>query len=222
MGRIQAARKPRRCLPLGLVATAFLASILVSTPASAAQTPTPSPCQPWGDEPTEGADLWAEVAEDVPTFAGVYVDEEARTLHVLLTDDGQSLTAAVHALQTIVRSHVLCEFNPVAEEAKYSYAELKAWDDQMIDVLSIPGTVSSGIDEAANRLEVGVEDLARHRPGVESFLAEVGIPLEVVNIMKRGPVQLGIEHPPPWELIGFGLTSLLVGAVAFLAWRRRL
>lgn len=173
-----------------LVAVLFPLMSLVAAPASGSPTPAPSPCQPRGDETTEGADLWAEVAEKVPTFAGLYVDEETRTLHVLLTDHGQSLKSAVHALQTIVRSQVLCDFTPVAQQAKYTYSQLKAWDDRLIQVLSVPGTVSSGIDEAGNRLEVGVEDLATHGPIVEVRLVELGIPREVVSIVQQEPVEL--------------------------------
>ncbi|MGH2554217.1 MAG: hypothetical protein ACRDHO_00675 [Actinomycetota bacterium] len=199
----------------------FLSSFVAS--ASAAPTPAASPCQPWGDETTEGADLWAEVGARVPTFAGLYVNEDTRTLYVLLTDQGQSLEEAVHAIQTIIRSHVFCEYAPVARAATYSYSQLKAWDDRISEVLSIPGTVSSGIDEVNNRLEVGVEDLAEQGPIVEAKLADLGVPREVAHIVQEQPPEFLIEERWPWTMlvIAIGLVLAVVVFVVFFAKLRK-
>lgn len=207
----------------GLVSAAFLVLSYVAAPAGAAPSPAASPCQPWGDETTEGADLWAEVARKAPTFAGVYVDEEKRTVYVLLTDDGQSLSAALHALQTIVRSSELCEYTPVARPAKHSYLQLKEWDDQLVNVLSLEGTVSSGIDEVANRLEVGVEDLEKQGPLVEAMIAEQGIPREGVSIVQQKPVELLQETRSAAPLLAATATGVViaVGLSATLITRRK-
>lgn len=210
---------------LRVTSTAFLLMNPLAAPASAQPSPATSPCQPWGDEPTEGADLWAAVAAEVPTFAGLYVNEDTRTLYVLLTDQGESLEEAVHAAQTIIRSSILCEYTPIARPATYSYSQLKAWDDRLAEVMSIPGTVSSGIDEVNNRLEVGVEDLAEQGPLVEAKLTDVGIPREVVNIVQEEPFVLLPETRSPVPF--FAATSLgLVVAIAlsatlFTRWRKR-
>jgi hypothetical protein len=198
-----------RRVPFWLVSAALLSFGLVATPASAAPTPAPSPCQLRGDETTEGADLWAEVAAQVPTFAGMYVDEDTRTLYVLLTDQGQSLKSAVHALQVIVRSPDLCEFTPVPVHARYSYEQLKAWDDRMGPAPLPPGFVFSGIDEVYNRLVVGVEDLATQGPLVKAQLVDLGIPLEAVRIVQQEPVVLDIERG--W--LPVALVEIAVGLV---------
>jgi hypothetical protein len=200
---------------------ALLLVTLLTATASAAPTPAPSPCQPWGDETTEGADLWAEVAARVPTFAGVYVNEDSRTLHVLLTDQGRSLEAAVHALQTIVRSEEFCEFTSVAEPASYNYSQLKAWDDRLAGVMSIPRINSSGIDEVGNRLEVGVEDPAIQGPLVEARWADLRIPREVVNIVQRGPVEVFLDDPSPWGLLQIGIGLVLAVGVFVVVFARR-
>jgi hypothetical protein len=212
-----------RQAPWWLAPVAILVMTFLAAPAGAQPSPASSPCQPWGDETTEGADLWAAVAAEVPTFAGLYVNEDTRTLYVLLTDKGQTLEKAVHAIQMIIRSHVFCEFTPVARPVTYSYSQLKAWDDRLAEVMSIPGTVSSGIDEVNNRLEVGVEDLAEQGPQVEAKLAELGIPRKLVSIVKEGPFFLDIERRSPWPvLIVIGLAlAVCVFVAARVTVRRR-
>jgi len=72
--------------------------------------------------------------------------------------------------------------------ARYSFAELRAWDDQAVSLLQIPGVVSSGIDHAANALRVGVQDL-RLESEVRRALQDLGIPEEAVVIEERaGPL----------------------------------
>ena len=199
-----------------LSATILFVSSFVAS-ARAAPTPTPSPCQLRGDETTEGADLWAEVAAQVPTFAGMYVDEDTRTLYVLVTDQGQSLTAAVHALQIIVRSPELCEFTPVALPAKYSYSQLKAWDDRMGAALSVRGIVSSGIDEAHNRLEVGVEDLATQGHLVQAQLIDLDIPLEAVKVVQEEPIEYLLPETRGTGPLLVGIAIVVVVGLVVLA-----
>jgi hypothetical protein len=207
-----------------LLAAMLLLMSSLAASASAAPTPAASPCQLRGDETTQGADLWAEVAAQVPTFAGLYVDEDTRTLYVLLTDGGQSLKRAVHALQTIVRSPDLCEFTPVPVHALYSYEQLKAWNDRMDPAPLPPGFVFSGIDEVHNRLVVGLEDPATQSPFVKAQLADLGIPLEAVRIVQSGPVVLGVAKQSLLPiLVGSAIVGVVAigGLAAFLARRKK-
>ena len=67
-------------------------------------------------------------------------------------------------------------------QATYSFAELnEAHKTMMPSVLGISGVVLTDIDEATNRLTVGVLD-QRAGAEVEKQLAALGIPPEMVNI----------------------------------------
>lgn len=138
----------------------------------------------------------------------------------MLTDQGQSLDAAVHALQTIVRSNEFCEFTPVAVPATYSYKQLRAWNDRMGPIWSIQGLVFDGIDEMHNRITVGVEDPAKQGRLVEAKLVELGVPRDVVNIVQQDPPEVYIGERSPWALLEKAIGLVLAVGVFAAALRQ--
>lgn len=189
-------------LLVGLVTGALSASPLVA----AAEDPT-------GDEEL------VRIAQQVPTFGGFYVDEDNQKLYVWLTDQGQSLPAAVEAILSTRGYSDLAHLTPVALAAQYSFMQLHAWHQQMLEVWTADGVVFTDIDDMYNRMTVGVEDPATHGPIVRAKLTELGIPIEAVEIVQQDPPSLypgrsSQPHPgksstlPAW--LAFGLISAVI------------
>ena len=66
--------------------------------------------------------------------------------------------------------------------AKFGFLELKKWHDQLaMQVLEIPGLVLTDIDDATNRLLIGVES-SEARDLVEQEAAALDIPRQAVEI----------------------------------------
>jgi len=137
-------------------------------------------------QPVTIDDLFDEVGNRVPAFGGMFVDEGKNTLYVYMVP-GQSgdLATLEQAISDV--------FGPRQQQiemlaGQYTFLQLNAWHDRMIDVLSIAGTVMTGIDHFNNRLKVGVEspDVAA---GVEAELVALGVPLEAVNIEQMAPAE---------------------------------
>lgn len=136
-------------------------------------------------------EIYAQMARDNPGFAGLYLDPDGKTLHVLVkTSASPAETAAV---ERAVRSHLARYDGPQPDKieidpAKYDFAELKEWYDRMGPVVwAVPGLVFTDIDEVKNGLRIGVET-AEARELVEQRLAELGIPNELVEIEISPPV----------------------------------
>lgn len=139
-------------------------------------------------EPT-GDDRLMAVAAKLPGFGGMYVDAATDTLYVY------SMDAANEAVTEQAIADALGEDAPRTStiellQAEYSFAELNELHKSMMpSVLGIPGVVLTDIDEANNRLTVGVQD-RKTRGKVRKQLAELGIPREMVNIERTKPVEL--------------------------------
>lgn len=221
--RIPRCRRLAFWRPLAL----FLLMSSVVTPAGAASLQATSAGQMTNyaqqGEPTQD-DLFAMVAQQVPAFGGMYVDEDTQTLYVWLTDQGQSLAAAVQALQSTFGSQILNEFTPVALPAQYGFTQLKAWSDQMV-ALSTPGIAFTDIDDGNNRLAIGVENLATQGPAVEAELVDLGIPLQVVSIEQSEGytdlLPLTREGPEILVWIAIGLVSVVIVSAWFSAARKK-
>lgn len=144
-------------------------------------------------------DLLARVADRVPAFCGVWVDEEAGQLKICLTDDGQSLMAARDALVRVLDDEDE-ELTPVAVKGEHGWTDLMHWYGLLTasDVWSVAELSFTDIDEEMNRIVIGLIDLAEEKK-VREALAEAGIPNEVVVIEEEAAaVQLPlIEETVP-------------------------
>jgi len=140
-------------------------------------------------------DLSTAVAMQMPEFGGMYVDEENDTLYVYWRDGG-SETAAPPTMAELrdILGDIDLPHDMVVLPARFGFLQLKQWHDSMArHVLWLPGVVLIGIDEAKNRLLIGVEDseawdlIGR----VDQQLIELDIPFEAVNLEEVGPIELG-------------------------------
>jgi hypothetical protein len=179
-----------RTLPALAGATFLLLTCIASAVANAGH----GRCQV-SDEP--GDDQYASIAKRVPAFGGFYVD--GSSLNVWLTDDGESLDAAVQEILSLPEHHGLADLTPEALPARYSFLQLFCWHWYQMSAVPEPdGIILTDIDDAKNRLTVGVEDLAAQGPAVRAWLVEAGIPLEAVDIIEEEPFML---LPGPGESV---------------------
>lgn len=130
---------------------------------------------------------FAELAQQVPGFAGMYFDEGGAPV-VRLKDAGQRGVA-----QTVLSKVLASRGRSVAAmrfaSADYDFPQLVAWRRQFPAIQGVAGVVSTGIDERANRLRFGVVDAAA-RQRVLAKLDELNIPRGAVLIDEVPPTRL--------------------------------
>jgi hypothetical protein len=137
-------------------------------------------------------DRFAQIATEVPGFGGMFFDENGTPTVYMLDDravDHRLVTKIEQALgQTVLGGEQLPKTGLQVLQGQYSFLQLKRWYDQMwVPVLEIPEVVMTDIDEAKNRLRIGVENLGME-PVVEEYLAQLGIPREAVVIEQTDPI----------------------------------
>jgi hypothetical protein len=72
--------------------------------------------------------------------------------------------------------------------AKYSFLQLIRWHNRLgREILGLSGVTMTDVDDAENRLLVGVEN-SKARAWVEKEVEALDIPDEAVNIVKTGPI----------------------------------
>jgi len=145
-----------------------MAALLVSGPAAHAQDE---------NEPMLTLDQeFARLAEGVPGFGGLYVDERGTT-HVYLVD--LSRAREVQDLGEQVEVH----------QGEYDFRDLYAWKAAVHDLLTRPGMVFLDIDEQRNRLLFGVE-----RTALDAFTAELP---ELLRSTRVPPEAVLVEAAEP-------------------------
>ncbi|MCL4368898.1 MAG: hypothetical protein M1337_07005 [Actinobacteria bacterium] len=131
-------------------------------------------------------DLLIEVARRVPAFGGMFIDEEGR-LAVYLLDVTQG-AAAEEAIAAIFGRERIPRGGTRVLQGRYSFLQLEEWYGRLQAVFEVPGVSFTDIDEANNRLAIGLEEIEK-RDMVERKVGELGIPLEAVQIEETGPIR---------------------------------
>lgn len=136
---------------------------------------------------------FAVLSEHVPSSAGYYIDREGST--VVLVRDSAEFGAARTAL---LRLRPQMPYAPTrgtirVEKAKYSFAQLARWRDLIFDKAfsSTPGVTSLDLDEARNRVVIGVDQaqLGNATEGVQRTLAQLDIDTAAIIIQAETPLQ---------------------------------
>jgi len=136
-------------------------------------------------------DPFAEVAQRVPAFGGMFFDDQG-VLNVYLLDLSQK-EAVEEAIVTVFGSE-LVQGSIRVLQGQYSFLQLAEWHNRMsTEVLGLPGVVLTDVDDAKNRLTIGVEELQRVQSQIEELLTRLGIPREAVIITETEPVILERE-----------------------------
>lgn len=127
------------------------------------------------------------LARDVPGFGGVYVAEDGIPT-VYLTDPSQR-GAAQRAVTGYLQRHGLEATGLRVKQAAFDLEQLDRWFlAASPEVLAVSGTVYMDLDEANNRLTVGVSDPGA-RAGVRSALTGLGIPESAYATVAAEPIR---------------------------------
>jgi hypothetical protein len=171
-------RSFRRFVPLGIIVA--LSLLLASTVGGAAQAGPPS-----GAAPGKSIDArFADVGRAAPGFGGMFV--RAGVLNVFLADHTQR-AAASRAIEAAFGAEALRAGGVRYLGADYSFNQLKAWQQRANALFAVSGVVTTDVDEAANRVAVGVESASAAR-AVEKEVAAAGIPAAAVRIDVVGQI----------------------------------
>lgn len=123
-------------------------------------------------------DEYAQMAERVHGFGGLYLDERGTT-HVYLQDVTRA--GEMQGLGDRV----------VFQQGDYDFRDLRAWKDQVRPELAVEGAVYLDIDERRNRLVFGVEREAidRFTEELQRFLGGTRVPPAAVIVEDAEPIQ---------------------------------
>lgn len=128
----------------------------------------------------------ADMARRVSGFGGLYLDSNGSRLNVHLLEP-RAKGAVIAAIAAVFGPGRFPKDVRVLQ-GQYDYRELIEWNDHILNVLTLPGVSYKGIDDAQNRLLIGLEN-EEARGRVEKALDAVGIPRDAVIIKVTGPVE---------------------------------
>ncbi|HEX7049852.1 MAG TPA: hypothetical protein VF188_06525 [Longimicrobiales bacterium] len=122
----------------------------------------------------------------VPGFGGLFLDADGVPT-VYLTESGDR-GAAERALAAFMRARGFAPSELRVRRGAFTYERLDGWFRQgSPEVLDVPGAVFVDLDEANNRLLVGVEHAAAGN-GVRAALARRGVPPDAIEIRETEPI----------------------------------
>ena len=146
------------------------------------------------EEPGE-AEQW-RLARAIPGFAGLGVDGEGSVL--ILTTDG-SLRGADRALVAGSLPAHLQGRQVVVGRARYTFAELAGWRDQLVEPLAeVSGVTYLDLDETINRVVIGAAGSGATRGAVAALASRLGIPPGAIELAAS---EEEIAPAPPSEAL---------------------
>jgi hypothetical protein len=172
---------PRIALALVLAAAAIGAAFLVREVVAAGQAASQEPSRMETHD-----DLFVRVDEKAPGFGGMFIDSDGRLAVYLL--DTKELPLARSAIEAVFGSSHVPAAGVRAVQGQYAVSQLKAWTERTGALLEMPGVTIVDLDEAKNRVTVGVEKGSRTE-AVEQALSSLGIPRAAVVIQVTGQIR---------------------------------
>jgi len=223
------AHTPKRYIPvMGVLLGVMLASSFGTWGVALPQRISPAPL-------VEGTldDQLARIAEQIPGFGGIFLDENGRIVVSLV--EGEITTQSVREIGLRL-ARALAWDDPRLRAgafrilpARYSFLQLKEWHDRLFpQVFEVEGVTLTDIDEVRNRLRIGVEseESGEHVLGA---LAAAGIPREAVIVEKVEPILPmetlrdkvrplvgGVQINFPGYLCTYGFTAVRSNVLGFV------
>ncbi|HEX8211817.1 MAG TPA: hypothetical protein VF584_16700 [Longimicrobium sp.] len=201
-------RTPRRLLATVLAMAALAACADDPTTSAPANPAASTTADSDTVTPPADGDLYGgekdllELSRQIPGFAGVSYEGETRVVR---------LTAAGDPAEA---SRVLAGYAPAEQgdrpdaktgastrfvPAEFDYPTLRSFRDSSIDpVLEVEGTTFFDLDEASNRLVVGIVDETA-RAEVQARFARAGVPAEATEVVVTGPMEDDITLQQQWQ-----------------------
>lgn len=139
-------------------------------------------------------DLLVDVAKIVPDFGGMYLSGDEPVLQVYLLDPSPKKVKAVEgAITQVFGRQIIPKGGIKALQGQYGFLQLAEWYSRMVGpVLSTLGVSLTDIDEAKNRLRIGIEKKDVEARVIDQ-IAKLNIPREAVVIEETGPI-IPVNH----------------------------
>lgn len=188
--------------------------------------PAASPMPPIWQQAVQAPDVEV-LAQIVPSFGGFYLDDEGVPT-VYLTEVGQR-PAAEAALAAYAGARGFSASQIRVVRGDYTYKELKRHFQQLSpEALALDGAVFADLDEATNRVFVGVEN-AQAAAEVRAVAARLGLPSMAVVVKEVEPIYFmatlrdlvrpvvgGLQINFPGFLCTLGFNALDAGVNSFV------
>ncbi|HEX2204324.1 MAG TPA: hypothetical protein VHG91_13530 [Longimicrobium sp.] len=166
--------------------TALLAAAALVAAACADQgQPTSPDAAPAAAARQEGGKIdLASLSRTVPGFGGVYLENGVPV--VFLTNPADRAHAE-RALAGYLGANGLKAAQVKVRKGDFTFAQLERFHRGVVDVLGEPGVVFTDVDEANNRVTIGVEHAAAGAKA-RSLAALAGVPAGAVRIQPAEPI----------------------------------
>jgi hypothetical protein len=193
-------------------ASAVLVTLLVSSACDSSDLSTDVTPTPGGVAQSSGAtgpyriwtpdDEFARIARsEIPGFAGYFLQEDGTPV-VLLVDPAQRDVAArylaAHSPVRGARQQAGLGRPPIIRQVAYDFAQLKGWYDQLNELFVRNDVFMLDVDEAANRVFVGVRDNVAIA-AVRAVAARLGVPAAALHVETQPAPErrLTLRERPP-------------------------
>jgi hypothetical protein len=131
-------------------------------------------------------DRLVRVEKRAPGFGGMFVDADGQLVLYLL--DTSQLPAVRSAVEAVFGADWMPPAGLRAVQGQYTVSQLAAWTRRASAVLQLKGVTLVDLDEARNRVAIGVEDRSRAKK-LEKKLASLKVPRAAVVIDVTGPIR---------------------------------
>jgi hypothetical protein len=131
-------------------------------------------------------DRLVRVEEKAPGFGGMFIDPDGRLAVYLL--DSAELPPARSAIESVFGASRVPSVGVRALKGQYTISQLKAWTERTGAFLEMPGVTMVDLDEATNRVAIGVADESRTE-AVRQALSSLGIPRAAVAVQVTGQIR---------------------------------
>ncbi len=163
-----------------VAAAAALVAAAACSDGTRSTGPEPAPVLRTAQAPDLGS-----LARTVPGFGGLFLDHGVPTVY--LTDVSQR-GAAERALSGFAQSRGFGPGEIRVLQGRYAYGDLDRWFQAVsYEAFDQGGVVFVDLDEAANRVLVGVERGASHA-NIRSLAARLGVPAEALVVRETDPI----------------------------------
>jgi hypothetical protein len=170
-----------------------------------------------------------DLAAQLPGFGGFYLDQNGRPTVFLLNTGLRDQAAQL--VGPFLRSQGLDQTGLIVRQGQYPYLQLDRWFHAATsEILGLSGTVMVDLDEATNRVRVGISDpgaLVQARAALLKLgIPEAGVILERVDPIlpmatlqdRVRPIVAGLQINFPGFLcsLGFNATHVATGQASFI------
>lgn len=134
--------------------------------------------------PVQAPDL-ATLARTVPGFGGLFLDRGVPTVY--LTNPAER-GPIERALGAFVRARGFAPGEIRVLPARFAYSDLDRWTRNVTDeAFTVAGVVYTDLDEATNRVAVGVEP-GTSKTAIRRLAARLGVPAEAIDVRETEPI----------------------------------